>query len=95
MALSGDETRVLCQIERCLVDDDPIFALRMAAGQRHMGLRAGIPFFRPLCLLLTGAALVTAVVLAGTLRGPDDAPARPTTTHVAGGDRLILVVEPR
>lgn len=96
--LSGDEGRVLAGIERCLADDDPLFAVRLATGQRYMGLRAGVPFYRPLCVLVAavvlGMVMALVAVMSDGAGGGVPEPSAPST-RIADDDRTMPLVEPR
>ena len=71
MALSEEEFRMLQQMERALVEEDPKFAstlrgtgLRQSARQR--AILAGVVFVGGVALLMTGAVMrLTAVGIAG------------------------------
>ena len=68
MPLSEHEQRLLEQIERALVDDDPKFASSVRSGDRRLKARrklqiGGLLFLGGLALLIGGGAVAQSVVL--------------------------------
>ncbi len=68
MPLSEHEQRLLEQIERALVDDDPKFASSVRSGDRRLKARrklqiGGLLFLGGLALLIGGGAVAQSVLL--------------------------------
>ena len=68
MPLSEHEQRLLEQIERALVDDDPKFASSVRSGDRRLKARrklqiGGVLFLGGLALLIGGGAVAQSVLL--------------------------------
>lgn len=94
MALSGDEERILLEIERHLDQEDPRFAHRIAAAQRHMRLLRLLPPYRVwLILVITGIVAFLAVVATSTDLNTD--PLVRPSEQASADQRDFPVLEPR
>jgi DUF3040 family protein len=94
MALSSDEERILIEIERHLGHDDPRFARKLTAAQRHMRLRHVLPVHRLFLLLAVAGIIAFVSLIASTTTESTDSTERPSQ-EISADQRDFRVLEPR